>query len=111
VYDLKETQSLQTPIVMTMTLPLLLITAVLRDPNGKIAMIGSFFPFSAPMMMTARLASPAGVPWWHPVVAVAAVLATSMFCVWAAGRIFRVGLLLQGQRVAIGDLAKWVVRG
>ena len=109
--DMKETQSLQTPIMMTMTMPLLLLGAVLRDPGGKIALVGSFIPFSAPMLMTARLAAPAGVPWWHPVVAAAGVLATALACVWAAGRVFRVGLLMQGKGVTFGELAKWIVRG
>jgi ABC-2 type transport system permease protein len=109
--DMKETQSLQTPVTMLATLPMLLLTAVLDDPNGKVAVAGSFVPFSAPMLMTARLASPVVVPPWHPVVAVAVVVLTSLACVWAAGRIFRVGLLLQGKGVRLSDLVRWVVRG
>jgi hypothetical protein len=39
------------------------------------------------------------------------VLVTALACVWASGRIFRVGLLLQGKGVRFADLMKWVVRG
>jgi hypothetical protein len=35
----------------------------------------------------------------------------SLACVWAAGRIFRVGFLMQGKGVKLSDLARWVVSG
>ena len=109
--DIKETQSLLMPVMLLAAMPMLLLGAVLQDPNGIVAMIGSFFPFTAPMLMTARVAVPPGVPWWQPVLGVALVLATVLGCVWAAGRIFRVGLLMQGKGVKFADLARWVIRG
>ncbi|HTK75988.1 MAG TPA: ABC transporter permease, partial [Gemmataceae bacterium] len=109
--DMKETQTLQMPIMIVMTMPMLLLGAVIRDPAGAIAVVGSFIPFSTPMLMMARIAAPPGVAWWQPALGVLLVLATSLACVWAAGRVFRVGLLLQGKGVRLGDLARWVVRG
>lgn len=109
--DMKETQSLQMPIMVVMTLPMMLLGAVIRDPAGSVAMFGSFIPFSSPMLMMARIAAPPGVPWWQAALGGVIVLATSLACVWAAGRIFRIGLLLQGKGVRFADLARWVVRG
>jgi ABC-2 type transport system permease protein len=109
--DIKETQSLLMPVMLLAALPMLLLGAVLQDPNGIVAMIGSFFPFTAPMIMTARVSVPPGVAMWQPALAVAIVLATVLGCVWAAGRIFRVGLLMQGKGVKFRDLARWVLRG
>jgi hypothetical protein len=54
---------------------------------------------------------PPGIEWWQPVVGVVLVVATSLACVWAASRIFRVGLLMQGKGVKLGDLARWVIHG
>ena len=48
--------------------------AVLQDPNGTVAVVGSFFPFTAPMLMMARVAVPPGAPWWQPPIGVALVL-------------------------------------
>jgi ABC-2 type transport system permease protein len=109
--DMKETQALVTPVMVLVSLPMLTVGAVIRDPNGPVALAGSFFPFATPMLMTARIAVPPGIPWWQPVVGAALVLATALACVWAAGRIFRVGLLMQGKGVRLADLARWVVRG
>jgi ABC-2 type transport system permease protein len=109
--DIKETQSLVTPVMVLISLPMLTVGAVIRDPNGPVAVAGSFFPFATPMLMIARIAVPPGVPPWQPVVGAALVLATALACVWAAGRIFRVGLLMQGKGVRLADLARWVVSG
>ncbi|MBL8739834.1 MAG: ABC transporter permease [Myxococcales bacterium] len=109
--DMKETQSLQMPIMMTVSLPLLLLGSVLRDPDGPVAIVGSFVPLSAPMLMMARLSSPGGVAWWQPALAAMGVLFTALVCVWAAGRVFRVGLLMQGKGVKLSDLLRWVIRG
>jgi ABC-2 type transport system permease protein len=109
--DIKETQSLLMPIMLMAAMPMLMLGVVLQDPNGTIAMAGSFFPFTAPMFMTARVAVPPGIPLWQPLLGVAIVLATVLACVWAAGRIFRVGLLMQGKGVKFADLARWVIRG
>jgi hypothetical protein len=38
------------------------------------------------------------------------VLLATLACVWAAGRIFRVGLLSQGQP-GFRDMLRWVWRG
>jgi ABC-2 type transport system permease protein len=109
--DIKETQSLLMPVMLIAALPMILLPAVLRAPNGIVAVVGSFFPFTAPMIMTARVSVPPGVALWQPVLAVVIVLLTVLGCVWAASRIFRVGLLMQGKGVKLADLARWVIRG
>jgi ABC-2 type transport system permease protein len=109
--DIKETQSLMTPLMLVAALPLFMLGPVMQDPSGKVAVIGSFLPFSAPMIMMARVAVPPGLPWWQPILGAAVVLTASLACVWAAGRIFRVGLLMQGKGVKLADLARWVING
>jgi ABC-2 type transport system permease protein len=71
----------------------------------------SFFPFATPTLMVARMATPPGIPAWQPLVGVLGVLATTVVCVYVAGRIFRVGLLMQGKGARLGEMIKWVFRG
>jgi ABC-2 type transport system permease protein len=109
--DIKDTQTLLMPIMVVACLPFFALGPILADPNGKIAVACSFFPFATPMLLVARQSVPPGVPTWQMATGIAIVLATTVLCVWAAGRIFRVGILMQGKGAKIGDLARWVVKG
>jgi ABC-type Na+ efflux pump permease subunit len=109
--DMKETQSLLLPVMLVACLPMFVLGAIITDPNSTFATICSFIPTATPMLMIARISVPPGVPWWQPVLGVIGVLAATSACVYAAGRIFRVGILMQGKGVRLSDLLKWVVRG
>lgn len=109
--DAKETQTLVLPVALLMTAPLMVLGVLIENPNNSLATGASFFPFVTPMLMMARLAVPPGVPTWQPVAGILLVLATTIFCVYAAGRIFRVGILMQGKGAKFSDLARWVFSG
>ncbi len=109
--DLKETQTLMWPVMLLAVLPMFVIGTVLTNPQSTAVAALSFFPPATPTLMIARLAIPPGVPWWQPAVGSVLVLLTTLACVYAAGRVFRVGLLMQGKGARPGDVVKWVVRG
>jgi ABC-2 type transport system permease protein len=106
-----ETQTLLMPVIMIVVLPMLVLIHVIQEPNSVFSTSLSFFPPATPMVMIGRLAVPPGIPWWQPALGVVLLLATTAGFVYAAGRIFRVGLLMQGQGAKFGDLARWVFRG
>ena len=109
--DVKDTQTLLMPIMVVASLPFVALGPIMQDPNGKIAVVCSFFPFATPMMLVARQSVPPGVPVWQMISGIALVLVTSLFCVWSAGRIFRVGILMQGKGARFTDLVRWVAKG
>jgi ABC-2 type transport system permease protein len=111
VTNLKEVQTIIMPVMLLIVLPMMLLGPMIQDPSGPVATAASFFPTSAPMVMVARLSIPPGVPVWQAIVAALITLVTTAGLVWAAGRIFRVGILLHGQGAKFGDLLRWVVRG
>jgi ABC-2 type transport system permease protein len=63
------------------------------------------------MLMITRLAIPPGIAWWEPWLGIVVVLVTTLFCVWAASRIFRIGILMQGKGARFGELIKWIWQG
>lgn len=109
--DVKDTQTLLMPIMMIACLPLFALGPIIQEPNGPIARFCSFFPFATPMLLVARQSVPPGVPLWEMLAGIALVLATSFICVWAAGRIFRIGILSQGKTPRFVDLFRWIVNG
>lgn len=109
--DMKETQNLLWPVMLVVMVPMFLMGSVLQEPNSIVATSVSFFPFATPMLMILRQSVPPGVPSWQPLLGVGLVLATTLFCVWAAGRIFRVGILMQGKGARLGEMFRWVLHG
>jgi len=111
VSDLKEAQNMITPVMLLMMAPMFVWFNVVREPNSTIAVAMSFFPPATPMLMVVRQAVPPGIPIWQPVVGILAVLLATLACVFAAGRVFRIGILMQGKGAKLGELVKWAVRG
>jgi ABC-2 type transport system permease protein len=109
--DLRETQNLMWPVMMVAMFPMFVLVNVIREPSSSFALGASLFPFATPTLMVARMAVPPGVPLWQPVIGVGLVVATTLACVYAAGRIFRVGILMQGKGARLADLFRWVVSG
>jgi ABC-2 type transport system permease protein len=110
--DIKETQTLVMPVMILACFPMFFLGHVIREPNSSFALGVSFFPFATPMLMVSRLAvPPQNIPVWQPLLGAAVVLVTTALCVYAAGRIFRVGILMQGKGAKISDLVRWVFKG
>ena len=107
----REAQQLGVLLVLPTMLPFMLLVSLLDQPNSWRATALSLFPPFAPMVMMMRQAMPGGVPLWQPCVALLGIVVWAVFVTWAASRIFRIGLLVQGKRPSAAELARWVVRG
>ena len=108
--DLKETQAMITPVMLVICLPMFALGPILMNPDGALATTLSLFPLSTPMLMIARQAVPPGVPYWQSIVGIVGTLAATIACVFLSGRVFRVGLLMQGKSVKPSDMIKWALR-
>lgn len=106
--DLKDAQSMMQPAILLIMLPYLASFAVIRSPDSPLAVGMSMFPTVTPFIMMMRLAIPPGPPLVQVLVSVVIVLATTTLFVWAAGRIFRVGILMQGKAPNLPEVLKWI---
>ena len=109
--NIKEIQSFIMPVMLFIALPMFVLGPVLQNPSGTVGMVMSFFPMSAPTIMVMRVTIPPGVPVWQPILAALSTLTATIIFIWAAGRIFRIGILMQGKGANYAAVLKWILRG
>ena len=108
VSDVREAQSLLGPIMIVLVIPMMLWMPILRNPNSMFAQICSFLPPISPFVMILRLSGSEPVPLWQIPASIALGGVTILFCLWAAGKIFRVGVLMYGKPPNFRTLIKWI---
>jgi len=107
----QDAQQLAFLMFMPGIIPMLMLARISQQPNGGFATAMSFVPPFTPVLMLMRQAMPGGVPWWQPWVGLVGVAASVFAVVWAAGRIFRIGILATGKTPKLAELGEWVLRG
>jgi ABC-2 type transport system permease protein len=106
-----EAQQLAMLVLAPVMIPMFLFMPVLQQPNGPIAVAMSFFPPFTPILMMLRQTLPGGVPAWQPWVALLGVVVWTLGMSWAASRVFRVVILVQGKLPKFGQLVRWAIQG
>jgi len=109
--DARDAQNLTFPSILPLLLPMFLVGPILREPHSGFATVVSLFPPFTPMLMLLRQSMPAGVPVWQPWAGLLLVLLFTALLVFAASRVFRIGLLMQGKAPQLRQLLRWALRG
>jgi len=104
----QEAQQMQFLVMMPMILSVIFIVNIFQHPSSPIAMFGSFFPFTAPLVMFSRIAIQPETPWWQIAASIALMIATIYGMVWLCGRIYRVGILMYGKKPNLPEIMKWI---
>jgi ABC-2 type transport system permease protein len=105
----QEAQQMQFLVMMPMILAIIFITNIFMHPNSSIAVFGSLFPFTAPLVMFSRIAMQGGdIPAWQIGLSIALMLATIYGMIWLCGRIYRVGILMYGKKPNLPEIMKWI---
>ena len=63
-------------------------------------------PFTSPIAMLARI--PFDVPVWELVLSIVILLVSTLGMVFIASKIYRVGILMYGNKVTLKELWKWM---
>jgi len=109
--DPQESGQYTLPITIPIILGFVMMSSAIGNPNSGIAIFGSIFPLTSPIVMMARL--PFGVAADHP-----EQLIASMLCLvggffattWMAGKIYRTGILMYGKKISLKEAGKWLMR-
>jgi len=109
VNDLREAQSLVTPAMLVLMIPLILWLPISEQPNGMLATIMGFVPPAIPFVMILRVtASSEPIAAWQVIASIVWGFAWVGVFVWAGSKIFRVGVLMQGKPPTPKELLKWI---
>ncbi len=109
--EAKDAQNLTMPGMAPVMVPMFIMFPVIKEPLTGFATWLSLCPLFTPMLMLIRMSTPMSIPAWQPWAGLAGIFALTLLSVWAAGRIFRVAILMQGRPPRLGDLVRWTVRG
>jgi ABC-2 type transport system permease protein len=107
VNTVQEAQNLIFPILLPLILGLVCFPAVLRSPDGEVAVALSLVPFLSPILMFLRIVvlTP---PWWQLSLSLLLLALAIAGVLWAAGRIYRIGILMYGKKPTFPELMRWV---
>lgn len=103
----QEAQQVVQPLILLLVGTAVFIQPILVNPTSKLALVMSWMPFSAPIIMPLRL-SMSSVPPVEIILTLLGLMVACVAAVWVASRIYRVGLLMYGKKPSLREMARWV---
>ncbi|NOR75353.1 MAG: ABC transporter permease [Draconibacterium sp.] len=102
----EDSQQMVLPVTFPLILSIMLLFPIAKNPEGPVAFWASIIPFTSPVAMLARV--PYGIPTWELLLSMFLLVITTIGAIFAAAKIYRVGLLMYGKKVTIKELIKWL---
>ncbi|WP_321473478.1 ABC transporter permease [uncultured Paludibaculum sp.] len=106
----QDAQNLNLLLLSPVLIPFFTSVPMLMSSDTGLATVMSLIPPFVPMLMLLRQALPGGVPIWQPWVGLVGALGWTLAMVWLAGRIFRIGILMQGKTPPPAEILRWAFR-
>ncbi len=104
--SLKEAQNLLQPVFLLLMIPLFAMIPIVQEPNGLMARVFTYIPIYTPFAMMNRAGGPPA-PWEYAVTTVE-ILISLVVAFKAAGKIFRVGVLMTGNPPKLKEILGWL---
>jgi len=103
----QDAQSGMWPIMMLIMIPFFIAMSMIENPSNPVASVASMLPFSAIIVMPAKMAL-VDVPLWQIILSTLINVATVFAIFPIAGKIYRVGIMMTGKRPSWGEVVKWL---
>lgn len=103
----QDAQQAAMPVILMLVASIIFIQPILLNPTSTLAKTMSWIPFTAPILMPIRM-SMIQLPWYELAATLLGVVLTCVVGIWAAARIYRVGLLMYGKRPGFAELVRWL---
>ncbi|MGD8453263.1 MAG: ABC transporter permease [Phycisphaerae bacterium] len=105
---LKEAQSMASPVTILNIVPMVLWFPISQSPDSAFSVVLSFIPPITPFVMILRTCVNPHIPLWQLVGTQVVLWASVVVAVWAAAKVFRVGILMYGKPPSLSELLRWV---
>lgn len=106
--ELKEAQSMVFPLSILTIVPMMFWYYLAEHPASLFSLVLSYVPPITPFVMILRVCADPDTPLWQIASTLALLWASVVVAMWAAAKIFRVGVLMYGKPPTPGELFRWV---
>ena len=103
----QEANQMQFPVQIPLLIAIFMAQAVLADADSTMAIAGTLIPFTAPVIVPFR-AMMTDIPMSQYLLAGALMIATVFALMWAAAKIYHIGVLSTGKRPTMRELLRWL---
>jgi len=94
-------------VVMILMVGMYSVIPIVRDPNSTFSTLISLAPFVSPISMPARIFIETP-PFWQILLSLILNILAICGFVWAAARVYRIGMLMYGKRATIPEVLRWI---
>lgn len=106
--DQQEAQQLIFPVLMPIILGFVIMMKAVNDPNSSLAVFGSLFPLTSPIVMMGRITYE--IPVWQIICSMALLIGCFLLFTWMTGKIYRTGILMYGKKPSWKEMIRWGFR-
>jgi len=103
----QEAQQLVFPVMIPLMAAILMLQPALMNPESGIAIFGSLFPFTAPLIMPARTVV-TNVPVWQIAASLSLLIVSVAAVIWIGAKIYRIGIFATGKKPTMAELVRWI---
>jgi ABC-2 type transport system permease protein len=97
-------------LVIILIIPIVMALPAMKNPDALWIKIMTFIPLLTPTMMALRI--PISMPaTWEIIGSIALLLVSILAAMFAAGRIFRIAILMTGKTPSVGEVFRWIKTG
>lgn len=101
-----DTQQFMFPVSLPLIFSVVMSGVIINQPDSALSFWLSMIPFTSPVTMMIRI--PFGVPIWEIALSMGLLILGFLASTWMAGKIYRTGILMYGQKVSYAILWKWL---
>ena len=106
--ELRDAQSMVFPLSLLTIIPMVCWFYIAEHPAAAFSLVLSFIPPITPFVMMLRVCSDPDTPVWQIAATLALLWGSVVTAIWAAGRVFRIGVLMYGKPPTPRELLRWV---